>query len=121
MTRICTLTNNIILIEIILLHVRELHVRKTNKQVTFLKLWWLRDLTLHGNKMYNIINGYAVTIHSCYKFYIETAKESENRSCRSKEQKKANRFIRFNIICYCRSLSVCSFLPPLIEPCYLFL
>ena len=24
--------------------------------------------------MYNIINGYAVTIHSCYKFYIETAK-----------------------------------------------
>ena len=72
MTRICTLTNDIILIEIILLH-----VRKTNKKVTFLKLRWLRDLTLHGNKMYNIINGYAVTIHSCYKFYIEAAKKAK--------------------------------------------
>lgn len=109
MTRICTLTNDIILIEIILLH-----VRKTNKKVTFLKLRWLRDLTLHGNKMYNIINGYAVTIHSCYKFYIETAKESENRSCRSKEQKK-KQIDLFDLILFAAAdlcLSVPSF-PPL--------
>ena len=60
--------------------------------------------------MYNIINGYAVTIHSCYKFYIETTKWGY----RSKKQMDLFDLIFAADLC----LSVPSFL---IEPCYLFL